>query len=68
MKSKFIIEVEFEDRPLSSDLIESIKLLSELIAKNYAYPFDGSGSQTLGLGEDRQVIQWRLALEDKEVQ
>jgi hypothetical protein len=65
MKSKFTIEIEFEDRPLSSDLIASVKMLSELIAKNYAYPFDASGSQTLGFGENRQVVQWRLHLDEQ---
>ena len=65
MSSKFTIEVEFEDRPLSSDLIQSMNLLSELIAKNYAYPFNASGSQTLGFGEDRQVIQWSIRLEEE---
>jgi hypothetical protein len=64
MTSKFTIEIEFEDRPLSSDLIASIKMLSELIAKNYAYPFDASGSQTLGFGDDRQVVQWRISLNE----
>lgn len=65
MRSKFTIEIEFEDRPLSSDLIRSIQMLSELIAANYAYPFDASGSQTLGFGDDRQVIQWKLNLDEK---
>jgi hypothetical protein len=64
MSSKFIIEVEFNDRPLSGDLINSIKMLSELIAKNYAFPFNGEGVQTLGFGSDRQQIKWRITLQE----
>lgn len=40
MRSKFIVEIEFENRPLSAELIASIKLMTELIAKNYSFPFN----------------------------
>ncbi len=65
MASKFVIEIEFPDRPLSSDLIAATKMLGELIAQNYAFPFDAEGLQTLGFGEDRQQIKWKLQLKEE---
>lgn len=53
MKSKFIVEIEFEDRPLSAELIASIKLMTELIAKNYVFPFNGKGIQSVSFGQEQ---------------
>jgi hypothetical protein len=63
MKSKLTIEINFEDRPLSSDLIAATKLLAELVASNYAFPFNGEGQQTLYLS-DPQKIHWKLSLKE----
>jgi hypothetical protein len=62
MKNKFTIEITFEEEPLSSELIESTSMISELIAKNYVYPFSGSGTFSLGFGETRQTIAWTATI------
>lgn len=66
MSSKFKISLEFPDRPLPSELTKTFYMLGELVKKNYVYPNDIEGIQTIGFKDNAIQVKYSITLEDDE--